>query len=76
MQTEGFDTESETMVPLFNPRWDDWYEHFSWTPDGLRILGLTPSGRATIEALQMNNAFVLNARQLWVASGWHPPTES
>jgi hypothetical protein len=72
MQTEGLDAESGAVVPLFKPRQDDWYRHFAWTADGLRVLGLTPVGRATIVALQMNNLSIRRARQVWVSSGWHP----
>lgn len=75
-QFEGLDTESGNVVTLYNPRQQDWFEHFSWSPDGLRIVGLTSVGRATITALQMNNPFVVRSRHVWVASGWHPPTSS
>lgn len=71
-QVEGADVESEATVPLYHPRQHVWDEHFSWTLDGLRIIGLTPVGRATIEALRMNNSFVVRSRHRWVASGWHP----
>lgn len=74
IQQEGPDFQSELPVPLFNPRQHDWNEHFSWTPDGLHIDGLTPIGRATIAALQMNNPFVVYARRIWVSMGWHPIT--
>ena len=36
-------------VPLFNPRTDRWNDHFCW--DGYYITGLTPIGRATVDAL-------------------------
>ncbi|RLT34340.1 MAG: HNH endonuclease, partial [Chloroflexi bacterium] len=32
-------------------------------------------GRATVEALQMNNQTVVKARRRWVIGGWHPPTD-
>ena len=73
-QFEGFDSESEGFVTLFHPRQHEWQEHFSWTPDGLRIIGLTPTGRATIEALQLNNSFIVRSRYEWVSLGWHPAT--
>jgi hypothetical protein len=37
---------------LFNPRIDHWHDHFS--SDGPLILGLTPTGRATVAVLNMN----------------------
>lgn len=73
MRVEATDQETGLMSPLFNPRQDRWSEHFAWSANGLHIVGLTPTGRATIDALQMNNPFLLRARQLWIASGWHPP---
>src|SRR5262245_58806345 len=41
------------LVPFFNPRHQVWNEHFQWTTDGTRIVGLTPTGRATVVALQL-----------------------
>ena len=40
-----------------------------------QISGITSVGRATIEALQMNNEYVVEARRFWVFAGWHPPLE-
>jgi hypothetical protein len=31
------------IVTLFNPRKDDWNEHFRWSANGLTLLGKTPS---------------------------------
>src|SRR5438552_18529642 len=41
----GYDPESGALVPLFNPRVDDWHEHFRW--QGPMLVGLTAVGRAT-----------------------------
>jgi hypothetical protein len=57
---------------LFHPRQQRWYEHFAWSQDGTRIIGLTPCGRATVEALQLNRMTVVAARGLWVIFGQHP----
>lgn len=35
--------------------------------------GLTPTGRATIERLKINQDRVVDARVLWVFLGVHPP---
>ena len=43
-------------VRLFNPRQQEWKAHFTWSEDGTEIIGLTPCGRATVIALQMNRA--------------------
>ena len=39
-------------VVLFDPRRDAWRLHFRW--DGVRVVGITPTGRATVMALHMN----------------------
>src|SRR6266508_6933933 len=49
------DPETGEMVPLFNPRQQDWFAHFRWSEDGLRIVGLTAIGRATVEALHLSD---------------------
>ena len=60
------------LVKLFHPRRQTWSEHFQWSADGTRLLGLTTTGRATVEALQMNNELIVNLRALWVTFGLHP----
>jgi len=40
------------------------------------IVGLTPTGRATVTALNLNNPYIVPARRLWALAGWHPPKES
>jgi hypothetical protein len=45
----GVDPRSGKVVRLFNPRRDDWIEHFVW--DGPKLAGFTPIGRATIAVL-------------------------
>ncbi len=72
-QTEGRDPESGLMVPLFNPRKQQWSEHFSWSEDGTHILGKTPIGRVTVLALHLNNPIAVTVRQAWIAGGWSPP---
>ena len=69
------DPESQIVVPLFNPRTQRWSEHFSWSVDGLRIVGLTPTGRATVAALHLaDDPDAIEVRSYWIAAGWHPPT--
>src|SRR5262245_11465598 len=47
------DSTTGAEVPLFNPRLQHWPDHFRWSDDGLRIIGLTPIGRATVDALHL-----------------------
>ena len=73
-QINAVDPETGIAVPLFNPRTQSWHEHFKWDSSKTRIVGLTPIGRATIEALQLNDEFRIASRAIWVEAGWHPPT--
>ena len=74
-RTDAIDPLTQEVAPLFNPRQQTWREHFQWSMDGTQVIGVTPSGRATVEALQMNNEYVVEARRFWVFAGWHPPLE-
>jgi hypothetical protein len=60
---------------LFDPRRQVWSEHFAWADAGDRIVGITPAGRATVVALQLNRSALVQARRAWVAVGWHPPKD-
>jgi HNH endonuclease len=66
------DPQTGRQVRIFHPRRQQWTRHFAWSADGVRLLGLTASGRATIEALQMNNHLISHLRQLWIALRLHP----
>lgn len=72
-QTSAVDPLTNSSEPLFNPRQENWNTHFSWSADGVRIEGLTPVGRATVEALKLNNELSVEVRRNWVRAGWHPP---
>lgn len=73
--THAVDPETGQIVPLFNPRTQCWSEHFLWSDHFTCIVGLTPTGRATVQALQMNNEFIVTARRYWVQAGWRPALE-
>ena len=74
-KTEAPDPADGVIVPLFNPREQRWQDHFCWSDDYTRIVGITPTGRATIETLQMNRSGPVNMRQLLYAIGKHPPRQ-
>ncbi|MFO0952933.1 MAG: hypothetical protein U0835_17635 [Isosphaeraceae bacterium] len=70
------DPESGTEIRLFNPRCERWSDHFEWSDDGLRILGRTATGRATVAALHLDSdPDALTVRSFWVLAGWHPPAD-
>jgi 5-methylcytosine-specific restriction endonuclease McrA len=70
----AIDPETKTIVRLFHPREQNWQDHFSWKRNGLLIAGLTSTGRATVNSLQLNRAVLLKAREHWLEAGWHPLT--
>lgn len=75
-KTTGIDPETGNAEPLFNPRLQVWSEHFAWEADQVHLRGLTPTGRATVAALHLNDdADALIARMNWVSVGWHPPKD-
>lgn len=74
-RTSAVDPVSGLEAPLYNPRRQPWHEHFVWRQAGLIIEGITPTGRATVDALQLNNPFMVRARRGWIAVGWHPPKD-
>jgi hypothetical protein len=73
---EGRDPVSGELVPLYHPRKQRWSEHFAWNGEFTRIIGLTPTGRSTVEVLQLNREGVVNLRRVLYAMGEHPPVES
>jgi 5-methylcytosine-specific restriction endonuclease McrA len=58
------------LVPLFNPRTQQWAEHFQL--DEYHIIPLTAVGRATERLLKLNIAKRLQAREESTALGSYP----
>jgi 5-methylcytosine-specific restriction endonuclease McrA len=77
----GIDPETKEIVPIFNPRQQNWKEHFVWTDNGVMIEGLTAVGRATCIRLDLNdtrypeNDSIRNTRRFWVQTRLHPPAD-
>jgi HNH endonuclease len=74
-KTAGIDPTTNEIVRLFNPRDDNWNDHFQWIEGGRIISGLTPIGRATTIALNLNREHLVRSRSEWIAAGWHPPRD-
>jgi hypothetical protein len=64
------DPKTGESVRLFHPRTDDWSEHFQWS--GCVLVGLTATGRATIDALNMNRPLIIAIRAEETERGRHP----
>jgi hypothetical protein len=69
----GTDPLTLEEVALFNPRRDNWPDHFAWQQDGLLIVGRTAIGRATVATLHLNDTYHLSARGVWILAGIYPP---
>jgi hypothetical protein len=54
------DSETGEVVSIFNPRQQVWKEHFDW--NGVQVVGLTATGRATVQALDLNRSTMLAIR--------------
>jgi HNH endonuclease len=77
----GIDPETQEMVPIFNPRQQNWNEHFIWTDKGVAIQGITAVGRATCIRLDLNdmrypeNDSIRGTRRFWIQTRLHPPSD-
>ena len=61
-------------APLYHPRQHNWSEHFVWNHDYTLLIGITPTGQATVEKLQLNRQGVVNLRHALRGIGEHPPS--
>ncbi len=75
VRTEAPDPIDLKLVRLFHPRRDLWSDHFVWSNDFTEVLGRTPCGRATVEALRLNRPGLVQLRRVLFAAGEHPPAE-
>jgi hypothetical protein len=75
-KVQAIDPISKSQVPLYHPRQQNWCEHFTWSLDALKIIGITATGRATVSALKLNRDGVINLRKLLILAVLHPPNET
>jgi 5-methylcytosine-specific restriction endonuclease McrA len=73
VQTEAYDPVTGRTAPLYNPRQHSWQDHFAWSQDLTLVLGITPTGRATVDKLALNREGVVNLRRVLAAVGKHLP---
>ena len=67
-RVQARDPQSGMLAQIYHPRMNSWADHFRWTA-GWKIIGKTPTGRATIAALRMNRPSIVGIRQLLAAVG-------
>jgi hypothetical protein len=59
----SIDPQARALVPLYSPRIDSWPDHFMLR--GGEVVGITPTGRATVRLLNMNAPQRVDLRELW-----------
>jgi len=64
------DPVTGATVPIFHPRRDRWTAHFKL--EGAKIIGITPTGRGIVEALDMNRKHALDVRAEEQLRGRYP----
>ncbi len=74
-KTHAVDPQTNKKIKLFNPRNQNWYEHFEFSEEQTEIVGKTVCGRATVIALRLNFEQSVKARKIWVSAGWYPPKD-
>ena len=67
------DPFTNQLANLFHPRKNLWTDYFQWNENGMLIIGLNPTARATVLLLQVNRSSNINLRKLLFKEGWHPP---
>ena len=64
-RVSAIDPVTQTETRLFNPRQDNWNDHFQVIPTR-EIIGKTAIGRGTVICLNINNESQIFARGLWI----------
>jgi hypothetical protein len=72
-RTHASDPETMERAPLFHPVRDVWDAHFEWSEGATILVGRTPVGRTTVDALFINRSVMVELRRYWAAMGLHPP---
>lgn len=66
----SFDPDTGDIIPLYNPRKDQWDVHFRL--DGVQIMPLTSIGRVTVFVLRFNDDDRLREREALASVGRYP----
>lgn len=74
-KTHAIDPQTNEEASLFNPRTQNWNEHFRFSDDKTEITGKTACGRATVIALRLNFEQAVNARKVWIQADLYPPND-
>lgn len=66
------DPNTQELAALFHPRRQRWSDEFVW--EDRRVVGITATGRATIQALDLNHPRRLRVREAEALFGLFPPS--
>jgi len=66
----SLDVETRKLTPFFDPRTQQWTDHFRL--DGAAITPLTPEGRVTVHILQLNHPDRIAERRRLIRVGQYP----
>ena len=66
----SLDPETGQLTPFFNPRTQNWTDHFRL--EGATIVPLTPEGRVTVVILRLNHPDRIQERQRLIRAGEYP----
>lgn len=66
----GIDPETGALSGLYNPRLQRWDDHFVWR--GAVLVGRSPTGRATIYVLAINDPLYVAVREALMHEGSFP----
>ncbi|KAA3663710.1 MAG: HNH endonuclease [Chloroflexi bacterium] len=65
----SYDSETEGLTPFYNPRKNNWQQHFDLTNDGY-IAPKSAMGRVTVKLLQLNRAERVKERKTLLQFGF------
>lgn len=69
-RSHAIDPDTNASAPIYHPRQQIWADHFAW--QGTCIIGLSPTGRATIRALDLNHPRRQRVREAEASFGMFP----
>jgi hypothetical protein len=72
-RVEIIDSQTLSATTIFHPILEDWNQHFEWSET--LLLGLTATGRATVEILKLNSERRQRIRSFEGIIGLFPPDD-
>lgn len=73
-RTSASITQNGEVIPLFNPRLNEWHDHFEW--EDYNVVAKSEIGYVTIQTLDLNHERRVKIRQAEQLFGLFPPDHS